>query len=76
MIYLLGFLGTAAAASYVNNVTYAGSDFFSGFQFETFDDPTHGYVDFVNQSVAESNGLISTNSQNQVYIGYCIILVI
>ena len=32
------------------------------------DDPTHGYVDYVAQSVAQSAGLINTNN-SQIYMG-------
>ncbi|KAL8834083.1 MAG: hypothetical protein Q9170_003939 [Blastenia crenularia] len=31
------------------------------FTFETGDDPTHGYVNYVDQATAQSSGLIDTN---------------
>ncbi len=46
----------------------ASNDFFSYFQFETFDDPTHGYVDYVDYSTAKNYGLVEYRN-NQVYIG-------
>ncbi|KAL9060344.1 MAG: hypothetical protein Q9162_000748 [Coniocarpon cinnabarinum] len=45
-----------------------GSNFFDGFDFFTGGDPTHGFVNYVNQGTAQGNGLIST-SGSQVYMG-------
>ena len=42
-------------------------DFFSKFQFDTFNDPTHGYVDYVNQDSAWTNGLIG--NWGNIYLG-------
>jgi len=41
---------------------WTGSTFFDNFNFDTNNDPTHGYVNFVNQSVAQSEGLISAGT--------------
>jgi hypothetical protein len=40
---------------------HAGSDFFNGWDFFTIADPTHGIVDFVDESTGRSNGLLSVN---------------
>ena len=47
---------------------YFNGDFFDGFTFFTGADPTHGFVDYVDQSTAQSNGYINSSS-NSVYIG-------
>ncbi|KAK3117398.1 hypothetical protein LTR53_001312 [Teratosphaeriaceae sp. CCFEE 6253] len=52
----------------------AGGNFFEQFSFwDSSDkkygpDPTHGYVNYVNQDVAKQNGYITTSS-DQIYIG-------
>jgi len=47
---------------------WTGSSFFNNFNFFTENDPTHGYVNYVSQSAAQSGGYIST-SGNVVTIG-------
>ena len=47
----------------------ASNNFFNFFTFDTEDDPTHGFVDFVNRTEAEELKLISYTEGNQVYIG-------
>ncbi|KAI9734617.1 MAG: hypothetical protein M1834_002218 [Cirrosporium novae-zelandiae] len=54
-------------ASYVLEDDYGTTDFFDNFDFYTGTDPTNGFVDYVDQSTAESTGLISTGST--VYMG-------
>lgn len=44
------------------------TSFFDAFQFETFDDPTHGYVDYVDRNTAFQNGLVKYIGE-KVYIG-------
>jgi hypothetical protein len=48
--------------------TYNHTNFFSAFQFITGTDPTHGFVNYVDQTTAQNTGLINTNN-NQVYVG-------
>jgi len=56
--------------SFRNNVSvgysltddWTGTSFFDNFNFATYDDPTHGYVNFVSQSQAQSEGLISAGT--------------
>lgn len=66
-----------AFAGYSLKDDYSADRFFDMFTFETvslpgskttshltwlqFDDPTHGYVNYVDQSTAQSSGLIDTN---------------
>ncbi|RMD39181.1 hypothetical protein DV735_g5949, partial [Chaetothyriales sp. CBS 134920] len=47
---------------------YTTSSFASMFDFFTADDPTNGYVNYLSQSDAESQGLFSA-ANNSVYIG-------
>ena len=47
---------------------YEPWNFFNQFTFFTGHDPTNGFVDYVNQSVAEATGLIRI-TDDQVYIG-------
>ncbi|QIW96726.1 hypothetical protein AMS68_002244 [Peltaster fructicola] len=46
----------------------ANGTFFNKFTFFTDSDPTHGFVQYVNQSTAASTGLITASSSN-VYVG-------
>jgi hypothetical protein len=62
-------LGTEGKNCYSRFAHYnVSTDFFAAFNFETFDDPTHGYVDYVNQDTARSMGLIKYENE-KVYIG-------
>ena len=45
--------------SYSLDTEYSGSSFFDGFNFLSTFDPTHGFVDFLSRSDAESNKLLS-----------------
>ena len=48
-----------APGKYVLKEDFSGADFFDHFQFETFDDPTHGYVNYVDAATAKQKSLIS-----------------
>jgi len=54
-------------SSYTLTDNYVPNNFFNNFNFDTFDDPTHGYVNYVSESTASSKGYIKNASQ--VYIG-------
>lgn len=41
---------------------FVGNDFYSGFQFETADDPTHGRVNYVDKDTAVNNNLTEGSS--------------
>ncbi|KAJ7092754.1 glycoside hydrolase family 16 protein [Mycena epipterygia] len=43
---------------------YSGKTFFDGFTFQTFPDPTHGTVTYVNQTYAFQNGLAFVNDDD------------
>lgn len=61
---------TVAARTYSLNQSFAGESFFDSFDFYTGDDPTHGYVDFVNRTEAEQLSLIGYDSSSGlVYMG-------
>ncbi|KAF7954525.1 hypothetical protein EAE96_005645 [Botrytis aclada] len=48
---------------------YEGATFFSGWQFFTDPDPTHGYVTYVDEGVARTNQLINTDTYGPLYMG-------
>ncbi|KAF2756401.1 mixed-linked glucanase precursor [Pseudovirgaria hyperparasitica] len=57
-----------SAASYRLVDTYDASNWFSKFTVENIADPTHGFVNYLNQADAQRLGLYKTQN-NQVYIG-------
>lgn len=59
---LTGLPSATWGASYGLADSYIGSGFFSGFTFMTISDPTHGRVQYVSQSAAQSANLTSTGS--------------
>ena len=61
------FIGSSIAG-YVLEDDYSASNFFDMFSFFTDTDPTHGFVNYVDQATAQSSGLASTSS-NGVYMG-------
>jgi hypothetical protein len=62
------YLNLDAIATYHHVDTYDHTNFFSAFQFITGADPTHGFVNYVDQTTAQNTGLINTKN-NQVYVG-------
>jgi len=44
--------------AYVLKQNYSGTNFFSGFDFFTANDPTHGFVNYVDQNTATQKGYI------------------
>jgi hypothetical protein len=70
MKYLLLLLACiyVCEAAYTIQSNFSGSTFFSNWQFFTDNDPTHGYVNFLSQAQAQSEGLI-TASDSKIYIG-------
>ncbi|KAL5523819.1 hypothetical protein ACEPAG_7992 [Sanghuangporus baumii] len=58
-IYLaiLPFLVPTVLGQFNLKDNFVGNDFFSGFKWETFDDPTHGRVNYVDQNTARANNL-------------------
>jgi len=69
IIFLALALQSASSYTITPKVTYQGSNFFSQFNFESEDDPTHGYVNYVNQTTATSQKLISVNFDGSVFVG-------
>lgn len=57
-----------AVASYKLKDNYTASNFFQSFWFFTANDPTHGFVDYVNEADAWSRKLINTNG-GRIYMG-------
>ncbi|KAK5721039.1 hypothetical protein LTR15_007003 [Elasticomyces elasticus] len=62
------FVGLSVAGYTLEDDYTAGGDFFDMFSFFTDADPTHGYVNYVDQSTATQNGYIDTSS-DKIYIG-------
>ncbi len=58
----------AKSCYYSTTMMNASTNFFDQFNFETFDDPTHGYVDYVDQGTGKNYGLVQYTN-NQIYIG-------
>ena len=54
---LTAFSSSAASTTFVLKDKFIGNDFYSGFQWETFDDPTHGRVNYVDQNTSKNNNL-------------------
>ncbi|KAI1613799.1 endo-1,3(4)-beta-glucanase [Exophiala viscosa] len=67
-LFTLAGLVSLSTAGYVLEDDYSGDSFFSMFDFFTGTDPTNGYVNYVDQSTAQSDGLISTNG-SAIYMG-------
>lgn len=49
--------------------TWQGKDFFDYFNFYTGADPTNGWVNYLDQSSAESSGLVKVTEKGTIYIG-------
>ncbi|EOA81640.1 hypothetical protein ACJQWK_10540 [Exserohilum turcicum] len=58
----------AAAAAYTLIDNYNAANWLTKFNFENIADPTHGFVNYVNQQDAQSLGLYKVQN-NQVYMG-------
>lgn len=69
LLFTTGLVSSAVAqASYMMEDDYEPSSFFSMFDFFTSADPTNGYVQYVDQSTAQTEGLINTNN-GAAYMG-------
>nr|ANC68156.1 endo-beta-1,3-1,4-glucanase [Evansstolkia leycettana] len=69
LLPLVALLAKLSTAGYVLQDDYGNSDsFFDKFTFFTGSDPTHGFVQYVDQATAENAGLIHA-SNGEVYIG-------
>ena len=66
-LFTLSGLVSLSCAGYTLQDDYT-SNFFSMFDFFTDDDPTNGYVNYVDQTTAQSSGLINTDN-GAIYVG-------
>ncbi|CAD0091887.1 unnamed protein product [Aureobasidium mustum] len=64
LLALLPLTASAVSYSYSLQDTYAGSNFYDGFNFFTDPDPTHGFVQYVDQATAVSSGILGYGSGN------------
>ncbi|KAJ6446318.1 endo-1,3(4)-beta-glucanase [Purpureocillium lavendulum] len=61
---------TLAKTSYNLQVSYDKTNFFESFDFLNGEDPTHGFVDYVDQATAQQAGLIGVGQSNgSIYMG-------
>lgn len=63
------FLLTLAKAEWTQQVIYQGEDFLQGWNFFTGPDPTGGFVNYVDEQTALSEGLIKFPGNGQMYMG-------
>ncbi|PSK42536.1 hypothetical protein B9Z65_4450 [Elsinoe australis] len=68
LLPLLTFLVSSTSAGWVLKDDYNPSNFFSKFSFWTSEDPTHGFVQYVDQDTATKNGLIKQRNGG-IYMG-------
>lgn len=66
LIYASIAAATSAAGVYVLTEDYSLNSFFSKFDFFSGPDPTHGYVEYVDQPSAQLSGLISTSTSSVI----------
>ena len=62
------FTTSALSSEYSLKTTYQGTNFFDQFNFISYQDPSNGYVQYMNESYCTSKGLVNASS-SQVYIG-------
>jgi len=67
VVVLALLLVVVVEGAYRLDSNFTGAGFFDNFNFFTDNDPTHGYVNFLNENDAKSKGLISANG-NKVII--------
>ncbi|KAH7108901.1 concanavalin A-like lectin/glucanase domain-containing protein [Dactylonectria macrodidyma] len=60
--------GTAYATTYTLNSTYDATNFFTSFHFFTEEDPTHGFVEYVDFQTANGEGLVGYRD-GAIYMG-------
>uniref|UniRef100_A0AC34FY29 GH16 domain-containing protein n=1 Tax=Panagrolaimus sp. ES5 TaxID=591445 RepID=A0AC34FY29_9BILA len=58
----LGTLGGGGGGGYSLRKTYEGNNFFDGFYFWNYNDPTHGCVKYVDKGTAQNLGLIGVEN--------------
>eukprot|EP00456_Euglypha_rotunda_P017023 TRINITY_DN1574_c0_g1_i13.p1 TRINITY_DN1574_c0_g1~~TRINITY_DN1574_c0_g1_i13.p1 ORF type:complete len:223 (-),score=35.69 TRINITY_DN1574_c0_g1_i13:17-685(-) len=68
-VVCLAQIGTNSTTGLTLTDEFKGSTFFNNFNFATYNDPTHGYVNYVDQPTAQSEGLIKASDGSPVYIG-------
>ena len=57
LISLLSILIPSVSAAFRLKDLYTGHDFFNRWKWETFDDPTHGRVNYVDRDTARNKNL-------------------
>jgi hypothetical protein len=62
-VVLLGLTQSQSVTAYTLVDNFQASNFFPNFDFFTGADPTHGFVQYVNEATARNTGLIAVNPQ-------------
>ena len=60
-IMILAVLVPISQQNFILEDNYYGNTFFNHFNFVTYDDPTHGFVDYVSKNEAFGMGLARVN---------------
>lgn len=69
-LFLLGLASSVTAGpSYSLVENWEGEKFLDFFNFHVGDDPTNGFVNYVDKSTAESSGLVKVLDSGSVYLG-------
>jgi len=69
LIVLVALFSFDGVKAYNLVANFSGDSFFDNFNFDTYDDPTHGYVNYMNEADSRKYGFISTNGNAPVYVG-------
>jgi len=64
-LILLALVSERGTARYSIEETYGGADFFENFEFNSYNDPTHGFVDYQTRDQAFGAGLAYINEKGQ-----------
>ncbi|VDC05540.1 unnamed protein product [Peniophora sp. CBMAI 1063] len=64
LYFTLSFPLLALAGNYTLSDNYQGNDFITQFDFFSGEDPTHGFVNYVNQTVAKQTDLVQVSGTN------------
>lgn len=67
LVGLTLFASCATAQTFDLEDRFIGNDFYNGFDWQTFDDPTHGRVNYVDMGTAMQQGLAEGERGDHIY---------